>query len=228
MFPTQCPVCKHYTLNVEGYDLVCIHCNVYRKHLNFIQQVMVWVRGKLWWPRMIITVWLGFVFYQNLADKQFALNRLANVFNAFDLGIHELGHILFIPFGAFMTILGGSLFQLLFPLVWIAVCVWKRWYFAACFCLCWLGFSLFDVAAYAADATARQLPLVSLGTGADPGETHDWYQILTRLHHLEWDVAVSHILRGAGIVSVLLGLTIGSILVTYMLFSDDLSEPVEN
>jgi hypothetical protein len=201
---------------------------VYRKHLNFIQQVMVWARGKLWWPRAIILVWLGFVYIQNLHDPKFALNRIANVFSAFDLGIHELGHILFIPFGAFMTILGGSLFQLLFPLAWIAVCVWKRWYFAACVCMCWLGYSLFDVAMYAADATNRELPLVSLDTSADPNTAHDWFQILTRLGHLEWDQAVAHILRVAGSVSVVTGLIIGSVLVLYMLFSDDLSEPVED
>ena len=36
------------------------------------------------------------------------------------LPIHEAGHVLFIPFGRFMTVLGGSLFQVLLPLVLMA------------------------------------------------------------------------------------------------------------
>jgi len=31
--------------------------------------------------------------------------------------IHEFGHILFLPFGEFMTLLGGSLFQVALPLI---------------------------------------------------------------------------------------------------------------
>ncbi|UUZ56986.1 hypothetical protein LP419_19980 [Massilia sp. H-1] len=32
------------------------------------------------------------------------------------LPFHEFGHVLFMPFGRFMAILGGSLFQVLMPL----------------------------------------------------------------------------------------------------------------
>jgi hypothetical protein len=34
-----------------------------------------------------------------------------------DLVFHEAGHVVFRPFGRFMTILGGSLAQLLMPLI---------------------------------------------------------------------------------------------------------------
>ncbi|HSX17443.1 MAG TPA: hypothetical protein VLH86_05085 [Patescibacteria group bacterium] len=193
---------------------------------NFLQQILAWARNKLWWPRAILLAWLGFVFTQNIMDHQFALNRIANIFNAFDLGIHELGHILFIPFGTFMTILGGSLFQCLFPAIWFGICIWKRWYFAACFCLCWVGFNLFDVAAYAADATTRNLPLVSLDVGADPDQAHDWYQILTRLGHLNWDLTIANYLRIAGSICIVLGLTMGLALVVYMVRRADTEEPV--
>jgi hypothetical protein len=37
-----------------------------------------------------------------------------------DLVFHEAGHILFIPFGSFMSILGGSLLQILVPLIFTA------------------------------------------------------------------------------------------------------------
>lgn len=53
------------------------------------------------------------------------------------LPIHEAGHILFIPFGGFMTVLGGSLFQVLLPLVLMTSFVFgfggsRRDNFAAC------------------------------------------------------------------------------------------------
>lgn len=154
---------------------------------------------------------------QNIRDGQFALDRTANAISAFDLGIHELGHLLFIPLGQFMTILGGSLFQLLFPVMWAVTLYLKKWYFGVVFCICWLGFSLMDVAAYAADARMRSLPLVSLSTDYDRS-AHDWYQILSRLDALQYDTAIAAVLRALGHVSVALGLLLGVALVGYMLY----------
>lgn len=91
----------------------------------------------------------------NWNNPAYALNRLSDPFSALDFGIHELGHIIFAPLGEFMRKLGGSLFQCLFPLLWVIGFLQKRWYFAASMCLCWLGLNLFDIATYAADARAR-------------------------------------------------------------------------
>jgi hypothetical protein len=145
----------------------------------------------------------------------YPLERTANIINAVDLGIHELGHILFVPFGEFMTILGGSLFQCLFPLMWLSVCVWKRWYFAACLCLCWFGFNLIDVGLYAADARARLFSLVTFSSDYD--SAHDWYQILSRLDKLELDTTIGQILRISGSVCIVIGLALAGILVITML-----------
>ena len=40
--------------------------------------------------------------------------------DAVDLPIHETGHLVFAPFGEFLQFLGGSLFQVLFPLAFVA------------------------------------------------------------------------------------------------------------
>ena len=41
-----------------------------------------------------------------------------------NLVFHEAGHIVFAPFGPFMMTLGGSLFQVIIPLV----CAWAFWF----------------------------------------------------------------------------------------------------
>src|SRR5688500_14433406 len=46
---------------------------------------------------------------------------------------HEAGHVIFMPFGEFLMVLGGSLFQLMVPAFFIAYFARRRDYFAVCF-----------------------------------------------------------------------------------------------
>jgi hypothetical protein len=163
---------------------------------------------------------------QNWQDPMFAIARLGNPFSALDMGIHELGHILFTPFGEFMRIAGGSLFQCIFPLLWLVGFLQVRYYFAAAMCWCWLGLNFFDVATYAGDAQNRLLPLATGlgGIGAEDSEAtydagHDWYQLLSRTDHLQSADAIAHFLRVAGTVAFIIGLIAGAILLTYMFIS---------
>lgn len=168
-------------------------------------------------------VWFLVVLVQNLKDPSFALNRFANIFSLIDFGIHELGHVIFRPFGEFMTILGGSLFQCLFPLLWMAGSLQKRWYFSAAMAWCWVGINLFDVATYAADARVRLLPLAagpgSIGMDGDEAydRAHDWYQILSRMGHLDADLLVAQGLRTAAVVCFIIGFILGSLLIWQMI-----------
>ena len=66
-----------------------------------------------------------------------------------NLVFHEAGHVLFRPFGDFMTVLGGSLLQLLVPLVVAAALLLKnRDPFGASIGVWWLGQSFKDLAPY--------------------------------------------------------------------------------
>ena len=79
-----------------------------------------------------------------------------------DLIFHEAGHILFSPLGRFMTVLGGSLTQLLVPLVCAGAFLWQtRDAFGAAIAVWWAGQNLIDLAPYINDA--RDLQLVLLG-----------------------------------------------------------------
>ena len=112
------------------------------------------------------------------------------------LPIHEAGHVFFMPFGEFLTILGGSFFQVALPLgIGAAFLLRQRDAFGAAICLWWAGASLVDVAPYIWDSINPQLILI----GGHPGEDgpHDWIYLLERLGALgrahAWGKAVHHV-----------------------------------
>src|SRR5688572_15920172 len=69
-----------------------------------------------------------------------------------DLPIHESGHLLFRLFGEFMSIAGGSLFQVIVPAVFVGYFVWHEKYYSAAIVLFWVGQSILNVFVYANDA----------------------------------------------------------------------------
>jgi hypothetical protein len=116
-----------------------------------------------------------------------------------NLVFHEAGHVLFSPLGRFMTVLGGSLFQVLVPLVCAIAFVQQRDAFAAAVCTWWAGQNLLDVAPYIADARALQLVLLGGQTGAEV-EGHDWEYLLTALGWLQHDRALGLAAHRIGLV----------------------------
>jgi len=116
---------------------------------------------------------------------------------------HEFGHILFSPFGHLITSLGGSLGQLMMPLICCAVLLVKtRDAFGASVALWWHGQNFVDIAPYIADARAGDLMLLGGNTGqSSPYGFHDWQYILTETGLLAHD-------RGLAWSAHLLGLAI--------------------
>lgn len=93
------------------------------------------------------------------------------------LPIHEAGHIFLIPFGEFMTILGGSLFQLALPFaIAVAFAIRNLDNFAAALGLWWTSVSLLDLSPYIYDALHPQLTMLGGHTGEDG--PHDWIYLL--------------------------------------------------
>lgn len=125
-----------------------------------------------------------------------------------DLIFHEAGHVIFSPFGRTSMILGGSLFQVLVPLVIVfAFLIANRDGFGAAISLWWCGQSLMDVAPYIADARALRLPLLGGGTGADSPGMHDWANLLRPRGWLEYDIQIAAWVDTMGSGLILLGLT---------------------
>ena len=113
----------------------------------------------------------------------------------------KAGHVIFSPFGQFVSVLGGSLFQVLVPLLIGGAFIWQHsnW-FGGAVMLWWAGQNLTDVAPYIADARLLQLVLLGGHTGAEV-EGHDWEYILTTLGWLHRDVAIG---RGVHTVGAIL------------------------
>ena len=119
-----------------------------------------------------------------------------------DLPIHETGHLLFRPFGEFMMVAGGSLFQVIFPLVFVAYFIWQRSYYSAAIVMLWVGQSIFNVWVYASDAIVMQLVLTSGFTGTE-GSFHDWNYMLTETGMLGSFKSITKIIRFAGTVTII-------------------------
>ena len=96
-----------------------------------------------------------------------------------DLVFHEAGHVIFGFFGEFIAVAGGSLMQVLIPVITTVAFLRTRQWASAAVTLFWTGQSVTDVAIYAADGRARALPLLA------EGMIHDWHYILGRLGLLQ-------------------------------------------
>ncbi|CBL46003.1 Hypothetical protein HDN1F_24200 [gamma proteobacterium HdN1] len=144
----------------------------------------------IWWGRaflwVILVVW-GLRFWVAGMDWEVIG---ASFLHGANLAFHEFGHLFFSPFGHFMMVLGGSLFQVLVPLGACAVFVFQqRDNFAASVALWWCGQSFMDLAPYIADAKLRALPLV--GGGGE--ESHDWGNLLTWMGCVEYANGVARL-----------------------------------
>ena len=114
-----------------------------------------------------------------------------------DLPIHETGHLIFRLFGEFMGIAGGSLFQVIFPAVFVGYFIWRFQYYSAAIVLFWVGQSILNVWVYAADAVVMQLVLTSGFTGSE-GSFHDWNYLLTHTGLIGSTKMVAGIIRAVG------------------------------
>jgi hypothetical protein len=121
------------------------------------------------------------------------------------LAIHEFGHMLFMPFGIpilgrTMVILGGSLTEVAFPLLFVGYFLRKRDHgrrrdvFAATVCLWWSAIGLLATAIYCADSRAGKLMLLD-GLIGQESDGHDWYNLLDGWGLLEHDTQIARWMR---------------------------------
>ena len=130
-----------------------------------------------------------------------------------DLPIHETGHLIFRLLGEFMGIAGGSLFQVIFPAVFVGYFLWQRSFYSAGIVLFWVGQSILNVWVYASDAVVMQLVLTSGFTGSE-GSFHDWNYLLTATGLIGSTKTVAGIIRFLGTSTIL----IASVLSVYFSF----------
>lgn len=154
----------------------------------------------------VAMVWWGWTFIMTPLETNYTGESFLHLIN---LPFHEAGHVIFIPFGRFMTILGGTLGQILMPMICLGTFLVKtRDPFGASVALWWTAESLMDIAPYINDARALDLMLIGGVTGKET-DGHDWNNILTMLGLLEWDHRLAHLAYNFGIVLMLVSFAWG-------------------
>jgi hypothetical protein len=160
---------------------------------------------------LVLLVW-GIAFMLAPMESNHAGGSFLHLVN---LPFHEAGHVIFRPFGQFMMMLGGSLMQVLVPLVCAAAFLFQtRDAFAASVSVWWCGESLMDLAPYINDARALKLVLLGGVTGRDVDDYHDWEFILQKMGWLEHDHALAHAANTLGTLLMLCAFAWGG----YLLF----------
>ncbi len=131
-----------------------------------------------------------------------------------NLPFHEAGHVFFRPLGQFMMSLGGTLGQLLMPVIALGVLLLKtRDPFGASVALWWLGENFLDIAPYINDARAGTLPLLGGNTGqSTPYGFHDWNYLLTETGLLHLDRTIAGLSHFGGSLIMIAALAWGGIL----------------
>ena len=161
---------------------------------------------------LIIFIW-GLKFICMPMSSNYVFDSIWHLIN---LPFHEFGHILFRPFGRLMISLGGSITQVLMPVICLAVFLIKtRDPFAASFSLWWTGQNFMDLAPYINDARSLALPLLGGNTGrTSPYGFHDWEFILQEAKLLRYDHALAKLANIFGTFLMILAFVWGG----YILF----------
>ena len=171
----------------------------------------IWARQRSAWPRLPLLVFMGFLFVGYLKNP-----GAWTIFDGLNLGIHELGHYVFSPFGHIMTAFGGSLLQCLVPVIALIMFHRQHDWFAMAIAVGWLATNLFGVATYVGDARVMELPLVTPGGGE---ASHDWNYILGNLGWIRSAESIASAIRFGAVICMLTCLLGGLWLVLRMRWS---------
>lgn len=139
--------------------------------------------------RPALVAWLAFyalfLLYAARSESGFLLIDHLN------LVVHEAGHFFFGWFGETVRILGGTLGELLVPLLITTYFVWHRQTAGAAFAAFWFFENFLYIATYMADARTLALPLVG-------GGEHDWELLFGPWGVLQHDRAIAGVTRTLG------------------------------
>lgn len=130
----------------------------------------------------LITLLFLFPLADNALDPKDSTT--ARVIWMLTIGPHEMGHFVCLPFGRFIMVAGGSVWQSLF---WLLLGGWalvvRRQVFRGLMLWQIVGHSFLNMSVYIGDAQERELDLIF---GLDK-DAHDWWYLLGRVGLLHYD-----------------------------------------
>jgi hypothetical protein len=149
------------------------------------------------WKPVSRFVGIGWLCFYGLFLLYAARNRSGFLFlDNVNLIIHEGGHLFFSWFGETLMILGGTLGELIVPLLCAAYFFFKRETTGFAFCGFWFFENLPYIGTYMADASDQALPLVG-------GGEHDWGTLFGQWGLLQHDHAIGAATRDIGWIGML-------------------------
>lgn len=116
-----------------------------------------------------------------------------------NLIFHEAGHVIFMFFGETLNIFGGSLLEILIPILVTIHFYQSGQFFSASCTSWWMATAFLSVAIYAGDAQERLLPLITRDVS-----THDWYNLLLKYNLLKYDDWFGYLFTLCALASVFL------------------------
>ena len=144
------------------------------------------------WKRVSRFAGIGWLSFYALFLVYAAADRSGFLFLDYvNLMAHEAGHFFFSWFGYTITILGGTLGELLVPLLCAAYFFAKRETTAVTFCGFWFFENFPYIGTYMADAREQALPLVGSGD-------HDWGILFGQWGLLAQDAKIGGTMRFLG------------------------------
>jgi hypothetical protein len=123
-------------------------------------------------------------------------DRWFPILDSANLAFHEFGHPFFGIFSQRLAVYGGTMGQLIFPIVVSLKFFRDENTFSFSVGLLWLFENFLNIATYMRDARAQALPLVGNGE-------HDWTEIFTRWNVLENDIRLSNSVIKLTVLAVL-------------------------
>lgn len=142
--------------------------------------------------------------------------------------IHEAGHMLFGFFGSWIGTAGGTIFQLMVPLVVLTSAWYNRTKIGIACCVFWFGQNFIQISPYIADANKGQLeffqwwaafggPIMEKGSK----DHHDWYYLLNSVNML-WASGI------LATLAYLLGVILMFLAIVYLFAPPALRETASN
>lgn len=150
-------------------------------------------------PKAALVAWL--VFYCVFLYQAARGGTFPQLMDGVFVPIHEGGHLLFRFFGEFVSIAGGTILQLLVPILLASYFLFHRQAQGVAFCLFFMFEQFLPISTYMADARAQDLPLLTVGSGEDV--IHDWNYLLGALGVLDHDIQIAGTVRFLGWVGMI-------------------------
>jgi hypothetical protein len=175
------------TLDIDHLELI----RTYRKNPNNYRAVKFALIA-------LLTFFTGQMLFAGINGE----TTIVKVMHLIALPFHEAGHVLLRPAGQFISSLGGTLGQLIMPLI----CAYALWFkqqdsFGSMIAMWWFGQNFIDISPYIFDARAGQLPLLGGNFGhSSPYGFHDWEYLLTETGLINADHTIASVSFGLGIV----------------------------